>query len=198
MAEEKEKEKVEARFTPEQLAIVNDLIAKTVRSSAIEKDGGVSVYGQRDPKSIETVNVKRIFGKFVIGFKDVQSDPLKKVPKYIKYQFDPIRKLNDQPYITLMLTENGKDIEEKEVIISEYYNGRESYQAKVVDIKVEQKIEDHGYLGNSNSMAREIDGKGNILARTKVKAESVKETRRFFVELPGFSKPVEFLEDFLA
>lgn len=193
----KEQEEKEAKFTPEQLAIVNDMIAKSVRSSSIEKDSAVSVYGQRDPKSIETVNVKRMLGKFVLGFKDVQNDPLKKVPKYIKYQFDPIRKLNDQPYITLILSSDGKDIEEKEVIISDYYNQRDSFQAKVVDIKIEKTVQDHGYLGSS-SVAREIDGKGNILNRVKVKAESVKEVRTFYVELPGFSEPVKFIEDFLA
>lgn len=189
--------KKETTFTAEQLAVVNEMIAKSVRSSAINESSGVSVYGQRDPKSIESVNVKRMFGKFVIGFKDVQDDPLKKTPKYIKYQFDPIRKIHNQPYIVLLLSNNGKDIEEKEVIISDYYDLRENYQAKIIDIKVEKTIEDHGYLGNSN-MAREIDGKGNVVSNNKVKAESIKETRKFYVELPGFAEPVEFLQDFFA
>jgi hypothetical protein len=188
----------EVTFTAEQLAAVNEMIAKSMKQNNNPAvDNGVSVYGQRDPKSIESVNVKRIFGKFVLGFKDVQNDPLKKTAQYISYQFDPIRKLNNQAYLTLLLSNDGKDIEEKEIIISDYYYNREYYQAKVVDIEVNKEIQDHGYLGNS-AMAREIDGKGNVIQRPKIKAESVKETRRFLVELPGFEKNVWFIEDFLA
>lgn len=187
-------------FSPEQLAVVNDLIAKSVRSSSREgQNSAISVYGQRDPKSIESVNVKRMFGKFVVGFKNLQNDPMRMdVPKYLRYGVDPFRKLDNQPFITLLLSNDGEEIEEKEVLLTDYYRDRETFQAKVVEIKVNKDIQDHGLLGRSGNMAREVDDKGRLVMHSAVKAESVKETRTYFAELPGFNKPVEFNQDFLA
>jgi len=208
MAKEKkiETEKIEEmpvvqpdiKFTPDQLSAINSMISAAVRSSAQTGNDPISVYGQRDPKSIERVNVKRMFGKFVVGFKNVQNDPMRKDPKYISYEFDPIRKLDHQPYITLFLSEDGKNIEEKKVLHTDYYCDREKFEAKVLDIKINKEIKDNGILGSRGSYAPEIDDKGNVITRTKVKAEYVEQKRIFFVELPGFDKPVEFIEDFLA
>lgn len=188
------------KFSPEQLAAINGMISEAVRSSAQtgNSSSAVSVYGQRDPKSIERVNVKRMFGKFVLGFKDMQNDPMKKVPKYLTYEFDPIRKLDAQPYITLLLSNDGKDIEERKVMLTDYYRDREKFEAKVVDIKVKKTIKDDGILGSRGSFAAEVDDKNNPITRSKIKAESVIETRTFMVELPGFSEPVEFIQDFFA
>jgi len=188
----------DVKFTPDQLSAINDMIASAVRSSAQTGNGTVSVYGQRDPKTIERVNVKRIFGKFVIGFKNVQNDPMRKDPKYLSYEFDPIRKLDQQPYITLLLSNDGEEIEEKKILLTDYYRDRDKFEAKVVDMKIKKTIKDNGVLGSRGSFASEVDDKGNPIARTKVKAEYVEEKRTFFAELPGFSEPVEFIEDFLA
>jgi len=184
-------------FSQEQLAIVNSMIAQAVRSSA-RTDSSVSVYGQRDPKSIERVNVKRMNGKFVIGFKNLQNDPLRMdVPKYLEYKFDPIRKLNEQPFITLILSD-GKETEEKEILLADYYRHRDYFEAKVTDIKVEKEVVDDGVLGRGGNTAREVDEKNNPVARTKIKAESIKEKRTYMVELPGFEKSIAFNQDFLA
>lgn len=186
-------------FSAEQLAAVNALIEKAVRSSRQDDDSGnkaISVYGMRDPKTIETVNVRRFDGKFVIGFKNHQKDSFKKEPQYIVYKPDPIRKLNREPYITLILSD-GKETEEREVLLIDYYEQRrDSYQAKVVDIKVEKIIDDHGRLGTTPGMAKEVDASGKPIIRNTIKAESMREKRTFLVELPGFDKPVEFLDDF--
>ena len=185
-------------FTPEQLSEVNRLIAESVRSSARETGEAQSVYGQRDPKNIESVNVRRIFGKFVVGYKNLQTDPMRKdVPKYLRYGNDPYRKLDNVPFITLILSD-GTNEEEKEVMLTDYYRDRDSYQAKVVDTVTKKDIQNHGLLGRTGNMAREVDDKGHLVIRSAVKAESVKVITRYMVELPGFDKPVEFNQDFLA
>lgn len=189
------------KFSPEQLAAINEMISSAVRSSAQtgNSNSPLSVYGQRDPKSIERVNVKRMFGKFVLGFKDVQNDLMKShIPKYLTYEFDPIRKLDQQPYITLLLSNDGVDVEEKKILLTDYYRDREKFEAKVVDIKVKKTIKDDGILGSRGSFAVEVDDKNNPITRSKIKAESIVETRTFMVELPGFKEPVEFIQDFLA
>lgn len=198
VTENQEEVSAQVTFSPEQLAVVNSLIEKAVKSNKPEgsEDKGISVYGLRDPKTIETVNVNRFDGKFVIGFKNVQKDPFKKEPLYIEYAPDPIRKLNREPYITLILSD-GTDTEERKVLLVDYYEQRRNkYQAKVVDIKVEKIIEDHGLLGGSSGMAREIDASGKTIQRPVIKAQSMREKRTFLVELPGFSEPVEFADDF--
>lgn len=195
-AAKSKKKASEVTFTQEQINIVNQLIEKAA-SKNTGGDDAISVYAQRDPKKVETVNVRRFDGKFVIGFKDVQNDPMKNTPKYVTYKFDPIRKKDKQPYIVLLLTNDGEEIEEREVILTDYMSSRDKYEAKVVEIKKDEKIKDHGMLGGT-SMARSIDEKGNVIPRVSVKAESKKVTREFVVELPGFSEPVTFKEDFLA
>jgi hypothetical protein len=201
--EEDKKSEDQVTFTEEQLQIVNKLIEKGVaRSKEISgstNSDGISVYGQRDPKSVDTVNVKRYDGKFVVGFKNLQKDPMKKdTPKYIRYDFDPVRKLNEQPFITLLLSDNGKDIEEKEVSLGDYYRNREYFQADVVEMKEEEVVQDHGILSSSGDMAREIDDKGQPVRRSNVKAQTRRIERRFVVDLPGFKDKVEFISDFLA
>lgn len=207
MEETKKTKKVEkladaaqVTITPEVLAIMENMIESRVRSSAkTDGDKAFSVYGARDPKTIESVNVKRILGKFVIGFKDLQDDEFKKVPKYLRYQMDPIRKLANQPYITLLLSNNGKDIEEKEILLSDYYNERDYFKVPVIDVKVKKIISQNGLLGRGGGdLAREIDDKGRMVSRNGIKAEVAFETRVFVVELPGFDEPVEFIEDFLS
>lgn len=183
-------------LTPDQLELVNKMISEAMKVGK-ESAGAVSVYGLRDPQTIESVNVKRIMGKFVIGFKDQQDDPFKKTAKYIVYKDIPSRRLVHQPYITLILSD-GKEEEEKEILLSDYYHNRDYYQAKVVDIQKKSIVEAHGLLGSRGMYAGMIDANNNPVAAPKIKAETKREERVFMVELPGFEKPVRFISDYLA
>lgn len=162
---------------------------------------GFSVYGQRDPRKIETVNVKRFEGKFVVGFVDFQNDPFKKhVPKYTTVEFDPIRKIDFQPYITLVLSDGSENADgelvttERKVRLLDYVDYRERFDAKVIRIEKKDVIDNYGQLGG-HAMASEIDAKGNKISYPSINKETKREVMTFFVELPGFSKPVEFIND---
>lgn len=185
-------------ITPELMSVIDGIVESRLKSakSSDSSNDPVSVYGFRDPKSIETVNVKRIFGKFVIGFKNIQNDPLKShIPKYISYQLDPIRKLANQPYLTLILSSGDGDIEEKDILLSDYYNERESFKANIVETKENTKIVSTGLLGRGGEFAREVDDKGAPVQRSAIKAEVELKSKVFLVELPGFAEPVEFNDD---
>lgn len=185
-------------FTPEQLDLVQQLIKA---SQSKNERGAISMLtGQRDPKKIETVNVSRFDGKFVLGFKDLNKDPYRKVPKYWENKLDINRKLADQPFVTLLLSTDGKDIEEKEVALVDYMNNRIKEPMKVVHIDMKEIIDDHGILGRQGSggFANAIDENGKLLTPVSIKAESKRVERKFYVELPGFETPVEFIDAFLA
>lgn len=183
-------------FSPEQMEVINKLIASSkVTSSSPES---ISVYNVRDKKKIETVNVSRFDGKFVIGFKDVNNDPYNPTPKYYTEKLDVVRKLPNQPFVTLILSD-GKETEEKEVSLVDYLNYRKKFKANLVHIDSKEVINDHGLLGRINKdLGSMIDEKGNPIQSTAIRAESKQLVRKFYVELPGFDKPVEFIEDFLA
>ena len=127
-------------FTPEQMEVISKIIAsKSVKQSENEP---ISVYNVRDKKKIETVNVSRFDGKFVIAFKDQNNDPYETTPRYYITKHDLNRKLADVPYITLILSD-GKESIEKEVALIDYLNHRKKHQAKVVHIDLQEIIEDH-------------------------------------------------------
>ncbi len=192
-----QKTKKKVAFDTEQMEIIQAMIAEA--KSENRRPDAISMYNTRDPKAIESVNVKRMYGKFVMGFKDLQTDPMKKTHKWLTYKADTSRGLLKEPFVTLLLQENeNSEVEPKEVLLLDYMNDREFYKAKVVDIKLERPIKDYGYLGSNSEYAGEVDEKGNPVARTKVKAEVQTEERVFFVELEGFSKPQAFISDFLA
>lgn len=162
---------------------------------------GFSVYGQRDPKKIETVNVRQMDGKFVVGFKNHQKNPYKKdVTKYTTMEFDPMIQKPNQPFITLLLSDGSEDekgnlvIEEKHVRLLDYVENRDTYVAKVSKAEKKEVIDNFGILGG-HAMASEIDAKGNKVSYPSVNKETKKEILTFYVELPGFSKPVEFVND---
>jgi hypothetical protein len=201
MAEDEVKVKKTAgvAFSAEQMEVIQSLIVEARNDSSNRRSDAISMYNMRDPKAIESVNVKRYNGMFVIGFKNHQSDPMKKAPKWLQYKADPTRGLFKEPYITLILQADGKtEIEEKEIMLIDYMNDREFFQAKCLEVKVKKDIKQYGYLGQSPDYAPEVDDKGVPVVRSKVLAEVETEIRVFMVELPGFDAPVEFIADVLA
>lgn len=188
-------------FTPDQIKAINLMLEermKSVRGSASSPNNPISLYNLRDPKNIETVKVSRFDAKWVVGFKDLQNDPYKKTPKYLRYGVDPIRKLNNEPYVTLILSTDGEKTEEKEVLLLDYMENRERVDVKVIKIRVEEKINDHGILGQQNNYGVAIDDKGQPEARPTILAQSKSVIRWFTVQPEGFSEPMEFSTDFLA
>lgn len=187
-------------FTPEQLDLVQKMIEAS-KGNGTSTRGAISRYSDvRDPKSIETVNVSRFDGKWVLGFKDLNIDAYRKTPKYSENKLDIIRKLPDQPFVTLLLSSDGKETVEKEVSLVDYMNNREKVQCKVEKVFKKEIIDDKGLLGRqgSSGVAGAIDDNGNLLTPTAIKAEVMRVELTFLVEIPGFTKPVEFIEAFLA
>lgn len=188
-------------FTPAQMEAINKMFAQHTAStlSSTSPNAPISMYNLRDPKKIETVNVKRMLGKFVMGFKNLQIDPFKKEPRYYRIGVDPIRKLANEPYVTLILSDDGKTFEEKEVLLVDYMNERENFVAKVLDVKLKETIHDHGILGRvSGDMGLAVDSKGQPEARPTIAQQSKTVERSFVVQLPGFDTQSEFISDFLA
>ncbi len=194
MAKKNESNEENVAFTTDQLAVIEKMLASRMSQSKKNDNDAVSVYNVRDPQKVETVNVQRIFGKFVIGFKNMQDDPLNPRPKYIVQEFDPIRRLHDQGYITLILSD-GKETEEKKMLVSDYTNNRVKYVADVIRTEKETIIEDHGVLGSSNQYAIAVDEKGNPTVRQSIKAETKRVETTYYVELPGFDEPVKIIDN---
>lgn len=180
-------------FTPEQM----EVIQKLIQSNKGNVNEPLSVYNKRDKTKIETVNVSRFDGKYVIGFKNLQNDPYDKTPRYFQEKLDIKRKLPDQPFVTLILSD-GKETEEKEVSLIDYMNYRKKIPMKVVHIEKKEIIEDKGILGRNAEMGQAIDEYGNPERGTAVKAEFKRVEMVFYVDIPGFSKPVEMIDAFLA
>lgn len=185
-------------FSKEQMEIIQSMLSEVRNNSTRGGVDPISMYNQRDPKSIESVNVRRIDGMFVLGFKNFQKDSFKKKPQYLIYKADPTRGLFKEPFITLLLSSDGVDFVEKEMMLVDYMNEREYYKAPVKEVKLKKIIEDHGVLGSSGEYAVAINDKGIPEARQTILAQTEREERTFIVELPGFEKPVEFIADFLA
>ena len=197
MAKE-EKNKTSIPFNAEQMEIINQMISQVKESSSRNGADAVSVYNTRDPKSIESVNVRQINGKFVIGFKNLQQNKFKNTPLWLTYKDDKIRGLTREPFITLILSENGKDKEELEMMLVDYVTTRDTFKAKCINVEVKEIVEDHGVLGSTGEYAVSVDDKGLPTSRPSVLAQTKREERVFTVELPGFESPVEFISDFLA
>jgi len=193
--EEESKSQSNVTFTPEQMEVINKLINAQANRGSSE---AVSVYNKRDIKKIETVNVSRFDNKFVIGFKNLNNDAYDTTPRYYEEKLDVVRKLPNQPFVTLILSD-GKETQEKDVALVDYVNYRKKMQCNVVKIEDKEIIEDHGLLGRTGSdIAGMVDDSGRPVTPIAVRAESKRVIRTYYIEVPGFDKPVEFIEDFLA
>ena len=187
-------------FSTEQLELVQKMIEASKGSSGNARTTISRYTDVRDPKKVEKVKVSRFDGKFVLGFKNLNTDPYRKDPKYSENKFDAHRKLDAQPFVTLLLSENGSDISEKEVSLIDYMNNRTQVECKVKNIETTEIIDDKGILGRQGTggYASAVDDLGNPEKPIAIKAEVKRVERVFHVEIPGFSKPVEFIEAFLA
>ena len=185
-------------FTPERMDIVSKMIEAS-RGSSTQK--AISRYTDfTDPKKIRKVKVSRFNNKYVLGFKDLNLDPYRKEPKYSQDKFDSYRNLNLQPHVTLLLSDDGKKVEETEVSLISYMDRRTQVECDVVEIKSKEIIEDKGLLGKGGTggYATAVSESGAPVAPTTVKAEVLRIERVYVVNVPGFEKPVEFIEAFLA
>ncbi len=193
-----------AAFSPEQMDLVMQLIAANKESTTNERgQSAISRFTDvRNPKEIMTCPVYRFDGKFVLGFKDLNKDPYRKAPKYSEAKLDINRGLKDQPFVTLLLSNDGVDIEEKEVPLIDYVNNRMKVEIPKGDfeIKNDDVIKDYGVIGRGGggAFAQDIGGNGQPISPVKIKAETKETQRTFIVKLPGFEKPVTFIEAFLA
>lgn len=187
-------------FTEEQLAVINEMMNKVVSETKTSSPNSpISLYNLRDPKTIETVNVRRFEGKFVVGFANHQNDPFKKTPKYNYNGVDPVRKLPNEPYVTLLLSTDGETIDKRDVLLVDYLNERELFVAKVLDVKKKEVINDHGILGRvGGDYGIAVDSKGIPESRPTIAAQSKTIELSFVVQLPGFKTTTEFISDFLA
>lgn len=194
MAEEKPKKaegtepKPPVTFSPEQIALIDKMFEERTKSMTQrpDKPNAISMYNIRDPKKIETVKVSRFDAKWVIGFKNLQNDPFKKMPKYLRYGVEPIRKLPNEPYVTLLLSNDGKEIIEKELLLVDYMEYRDQKDVPVVKCNIQEVINDHGVLGSSSQFAIAVNDKGNPEARPTILQQSKSEIRTFDVKLPTF------------
>lgn len=187
-------------FSPEQLDLVQKMIEASKSTSNNDRTSISRYTNIRDPKSIEQVNVSRFDGMFVVGFKDLNNDAYRKVPKYSENKLDISRKLPDQPFVTLLLSNDGEKIVEKEVSLINYMDFREKIPCKVVKINKKEIIDDKGLLGQGGSggFAGEVDKDNKIIQNVAVKAEVLREEITVLVEVPGFVEPYLFKEVFLA
>jgi|SRR6187551_2751 len=190
-------------FTAEQMMVIQQMlddVKKDNRDS--RRPDAVSMYNLRDPKSIESVWVKRIDGMYVMGYKNFQNDPFKKdKPKYYVLKKDEARGLNQEPFVTVRLQadENSEVIEKEMSLVDLVTEGkRNRVEAKVVEIKEKEVVLDHGILGSKGEYAGEVDDKNKPIVRATVLAQTKHTERIFYVKLEGFSKPVEFIADFLS
>lgn len=184
-------------FNAEQMEIINAMIANAQKRGVNEP---ISVYGQRDPRIVTTVKVSQFEGKFVTAFKNLQMNPFKKEPKYSTMKPGYMGKAAPEPYVTLILSNNGTDFVEKEVALVDFMDNRDKVEVPVVHTVKEEVIKDYGVLGRQgNTMAVAIDENGRPMAQVNLKAETKEVITKYYVQLPGFAHPVEFIgNDFLA
>ena len=195
------KQKPPVVFSADQIELVNKMLDERVKALGHRGDNPnspVSLYNMRDPKEIKTVQVSRFDGKWVVGFKDIQSDPFKKSALYLEYGVDPVRKLNREPYVTLLLSVDGKKIEEKKVLLIDYMEYRDKISVPVIKVNTKEIIHDHGVLGRNGQFAVAIDEKGNPESRPTILAQSKSVERTFEVQLEGFEDTTTFITDFLG
>lgn len=190
-------------FNADQIKVIEQMLEermKSVRGTDNSPNNPISLYNLRDPKAIQTVKVSRFDAKWVVGFKDLQNDPYKKAPKYLEYGVDPIRKLNNEPYIVLLLSDDGteKKFTEKRVLLVDFMENRERVDVDVISMRTKEEIHDHGILGQQSNYGIAIDEKGNPENRPTILAQSKSVKRWFTVQPEGFTEPMEFPTDFLA
>ena len=194
--------KAPVTFTPDQIELVNKMLEERIKGLNTKQDNPnspVSLYNMRDPKEIKTVSVSRFDGKWVIGFKNLQTDTFKKhIPLYLRYGINVERKLNREPYVTLLLSTDGKKIEEKEVMLIDYMEYRDKVNVPVIKVNTKEVIHDHGILGRTGQFAVAIDDKGNPESRPTIMAQSKTVERTFEVQLEGFEDTTTFITDFLG
>lgn len=184
-------------FTPEQLELVQQMIAQSKETS--QKDSSISVYGARDPREITHVKVSMFEGKFVVGFKDFQNNPFSKEKKLYQEKTIPERGLTRQPFVTLILTDTEGELEEMEVALVDYMNYRSKVELPIEKMIRNEVIKDHGVLGKVGAgTAIGVDSEGKALSKLSLKAESKEIKTSFYVKLPGFKNAIEFTEDVLA
>jgi len=204
MDETKKEKKSNVTFSPEQM----DEIQKLILGSKNDKDvsngrEAISRFtNTRDPKEIVTCPIYRFDGKFVIGFEDYNKDPYRKQPKYYDLKLDIHRKLADQPFVTLLLSNDGKEIEKKEVPVIDYVTKRIKVIIEKPNFTIENRtrIEGNGIIapGGGGTFAAEMASNGQFVQPALVKMETKHVDRTFIINLPGFDKPVEMIEAFLA
>lgn len=192
-----------APFTPEQMELVQQLINSNKSATNERGNQAISRFTDvRDPKELLSCPVYRFDEKFVLGFKDHNNDPYRKAPKYSVAKFDINRKLPDQPFVTLLLSSDGKEIIEREVPLIDYMNNRTKIMIDKpnFEVKMREVIQDHGIIGRAGggTFADDIGSNGVPIATAHVKAETKTVERTFVVKLPGFDEPVTFIEAFLA
>lgn len=186
-------------FTPDQIALIDKMFkdrSKAEKSS--RSPNAISMYNLRDPKAIQSVKVSRFDGHWVIGFKDLQQDPYKKNKQYLRYGVDPIRKLFNEPFVTLLLTDDGEKITEKEVMLITYMENRDQKDIPVIEKKEHPRINDHGVLGSNGNYAVAIDDKGAVESRPTILQQSKSVDLSFIIQPDGFKTPHEFSTDFLG
>lgn len=217
MAGKDDKEKLEGGTTPpkpvppsvtfskEQIELIGTMMKDLENNIRSSMDGSrspnqpISMYNMRDPKEIKSVKVSRFDAKWVTAFKNLQNDPYKKnIPKYLRYGPDPIRKLNNEPFVTLVLSSDGKEFEEKEIMLIDYMENRDQVDVPVKHVEIKEIINDHGVLSSTGNYAIEVDDKGNPTHRPTILAQSKSVEREFTVHLEGFEDDTVFKTDFLG
>src|ERR1035437_6104589 len=133
-------------FSPEQMALIEKIILSKESKTVNGREAISRFSNTRDPKEIVTCPIYRFDGKFVIGFKDYNQDPYRKEPRYYDLKLDVNRRLADQPFVTLLLSTDGKNIEEKEVPCVDYTRKRMKVMIEKPNFKIvsKERIEDHG------------------------------------------------------
>lgn len=185
-------------ITPEMMDAIKSILAQE-KANDKNRDNSFSVLTDvRDPKKIEQVRIKRLDGKFVVGFKDYNTDPFRKTPRYTINKMHLERKLPNEPFITLILSTDGETFEEKELPHVDYMNYREDFPVDVIEVKKHQIIENKGLITQNPSMAYEVDNKGQMINSGMIRQEVVREEISFIIQLPGFANPIEIKSDFLA
>ena len=187
----------EVGFTEEQLRAVKRMIEE--QKSESNSNDAVSVYGKKDFRVLTNVKVSIFNGKFVIGFVNLQNNKYDARPKYSVMKTDIVRKLNNQPFLTLMLSNDGEDIEQLEVALIDYVDNRTRMSLPIIKQETEEVITDHGLLGHpGGNFASGVNKEGWALSRQSIKAESKEVIRTFYVQPEGFKKAVQLREEFLA
>jgi hypothetical protein len=200
MAEKKTKASSEAdvlsKITPEMLEAFQVLM----KQQGEKKNSSLSLYNDvRDIKKIETARLKRFDNKFVIGFKDMNNDPYETRPQYTFNKPIMDRKLPNEPHLVLLLSNDGKEVEEKEVALVDYMNYRKDVQVPVLEVIKKEIIEDKGLLGQrGGSSAFEVDGEGKPVSRVAVRKEVRREEVFLVLDVPGFDDTLTINSNFVA